>query len=405
MIDKPPQRRSFAAVLSIAMCACVAGCNSSRQTSLPVQTGPGGTSSAATRLQSLAGICANPAPARDAALAKSDPRLFAWGLFLYINCPSQPGPSQPVDWETWKPNYAVYLPGGKPPAAWGTLTPRVLLAQPEIDGSTLLDKNGQPVLNEIRMNKASFEYIVQRKLYSKAAQLAFFSDPSSPLVAFPPDSLEIKASWLILTAGDPGNARYYTVQSSYMDSGGQTHQVLAGLTGLHIASKVLPTWFWTTFEQLDNQLRTRAPATALIPPDVQQLNDDVHAALPATSVWRNYNLRGAMTTFTNPDGSAAILSNTQLETNFQKSSSCITCHSLATRGSAPEGRLGFFETTRTGVQGYIGATGDPSNKYFDAFQKPVCYDANRSVFTDCKTPNPEVIYKTLDFVWSLREAK
>jgi len=338
MIDKPARRRLLPAVLSIA-CACVPGCNRS-QTSPSVQTGPGaGASSAATRLQSLVGICANPAPANNAGLAKSDPLFFAWGLFLYINCPSQVGPSQPVEWETWKPNYAVYLPGGKPPAAWGTLSPRVLLAQPEIDGSTLHDKNGQPVLNEIRMNKATFDYLVGRKLYSKAAQLAFFSDPSGPPVAFPQDSLEIKAAWLILTPGDPGNARYYTTRSSYVDSGGQTHQVLAGLTGLHISSKVLPNWFWTTFEQVDNQIRTQAPATVLIPHDVQQFNDEVHAALPAASVWRNYNMRGAMTAFTNPDGNAAILSNTQLETEFQKSSSCITCHNLATRGSASQGRL------------------------------------------------------------------
>jgi hypothetical protein len=299
----------------------------------------------------------------------------------------------------------VFLAGGKAPPPWGTLPPRVLLDQPEIDGKTLLDRNAQPVLNEIRMNKAVFDYIVQRQFYSKAAQIAFSNDPSSLPVTFPPESFEIKASWLILKPGDPANARFYTVQSSYVDQGGKPHAVLAGLTGLHIASKVIPNWFWTTFEQVDNQSTTRAPATVFIPPDVQKVNDEVHAALPATSVWRFYNMRGVTTAFTNPDGTAAILSNTQLETAFQRSSSCITCHRLSTRGSGSEGRLGFFQNTSSGIQGYVGAPSDPSNKYLDPFGTPVCYDPSRIVFNNCKTPNPTLVYKTLDYVWSLREAQ
>jgi hypothetical protein len=391
------------AVLSLAICACGTGKNPP-QASTAAQTVPGASAPGA-RPQSIADICANPTAATDARSAQSDPLHFGWLLFLAIDCPAQSGAAQPVLWETWKPNYGVYLAGGQPPPPWGTLPPRVLLDQPEIDGQTLLDKNGQPVLNEIRMNKAVFDYIVQRQFYSKAAQIAFFNDPSSLPVTFPPESFEIKASWLILTPGDPANARFYTIQSSYVDQSGKSHPVLAGLTGLHIASKVIPNWFWTTFEQVDNQLTTRAPATVLIPPDVQKVNDDMHAALPPTSVWRYYNMRGVMTAFTNPGGSAPILSNTQLETAFQRSSSCITCHRLSTRGSASEGRLGFFQHTSTGIQGYVGSPGDPSNKYFDPFGTTVCYDPTQIVFNNCKTPNPAIVYKTLDYVWSLREAQ
>ena len=126
--------------------------------------------------------------------------------------------------------------------------------------------------------------------------------------------------------------------------------------------------------------------------------------VPPGSVWRNYNMRGTQIAFTNPDGSPTILSNTQIETRFQLSSSCITCHDLATRGSATQGRLAFIQMANNGVQGYTGALGSPSNRYTDAFDKPVCYDGSRGVFTDCKTPNPTVVYKRMDFVWSLREA-
>jgi hypothetical protein len=61
--------------------------------------------------------------------------------------------------------------------------------------------------------------------------------------------------------------------------------------------------------------------------------------------------------------------------------------------------------TQRGVEGYTGALGDRANRYFDAFEKPVCYDGNRAAFTDCKTSNPTIVYKTMDFVWSLREAQ
>jgi hypothetical protein len=355
------------------------------------------------RLKAVVDACETALPLGDRRFASHDAYLFAWGLFLSVNCPVE-GRQPPVrTWETWKPNYAVYLPGGKTPAPWtAPLPPRVLLDQPEIDGSTLLDKNGQPVLNEIRMNKPSFEYIVQRNLYSRAGQLAFFADLASPPVDFPTTALEIKAAWLILTPGDPRNSRYYTIDSTYVDQNGQSHAVLAGLAGLHITSKLLPNWFWTTFEQVDNQAMTQAPEAVPIPPDVRQFNEAMHIALPAGSVWRFYNMRGVQADFARPP---KILSNTLLETRFQESSSCITCHDLATRGSASQGRLAFFRAGPHGVQGYVGDLGDPANKYFDAFDKPVCYDRGRNAFTDCKTPNPTIVYKTMDFVWSLREAQ
>jgi hypothetical protein len=168
---------------------------------------------------------------------------------------------------------------------------------------------------------------------------------------------------------------------------------------------VLPQWFWTTFEQVDNQARIQAPATIPIPADVSDLNDAVHALLPADSVWRNYVMRGTQTDFTAASGAATLLSNTVIETSFQRSSSCITCHGLSTRGSATEGRLGFIQTTDSGIQGYVGAIGSRTNQYVDPFGNPVCYDGHRSVFTDCKTTTPAIVYKMMDFVWSLREAK
>jgi hypothetical protein len=358
-------------------------------------------SEVAPSVSSLANPCANAAALQNAATANDHPYLFAWALFLYLNCPAQSATTSPLVWETWKPVQDVYLPSGQTPAPWGSpLGPRVLLDRPEIDGYSLLDIKGQPVLEEIRMNQSAFDYIVQRTLYSKAGQLAFFTGPAAP-IAFPADAIEIKAAWLILDPNDPATKTYYTVQASYTDLKGQSHSVLAGLAGFHISSKVIPNWFWTTFEHTGNQQMTKAPNVYPDPPAVRRFNDAVHAVLPPDSVWRNYNMRGTQTEFTESN-LPTLLSNTLLETRFQKTSSCITCHDLSTRGSDSEGRLGLWARN---YKGRVGDLGAPSNHYKDTLGKRVCYNQSLSAFTRCSAPNPEIIFKQMDFVWSLREAQ
>jgi hypothetical protein len=358
-------------------------------------------------VQSLVNVCKAPTGLNDARFAQSQPYLFAWKLFLAINCPARGGTGAPRTWETWKPVDAVYLPGGRAPAPWGApLPPRTLLDRPEIDSYTLLDKKGRPVLSEIRMNKSTFDYIVPRKLYSKEGQLAFFSS-SSEALNFPAGAMEIKAAWLILDPNDPRNSTYYKIRATYVDQQTrEVHSVVAGLASLHITSKVLPQWFWTTFEHVDNQQTTTAPELVPIPPDVRAVNDAVHAALP-NSGWRFYNMRGVQFNYMEGNLNPAILANTLLETRFQRSSSCITCHNLATRGAPDQGRLGLWNNTPNGTQGHVGKVGDKSNVYVDASNPPnhVCYDDSSLVFTDCKPSNPTTVYNPLDFVGSLREAQ
>jgi hypothetical protein len=254
------------------------------------------------------------------------------------------------------------------------------------------------------MNGATFDYIVSRKLYSKTGQLEFFNSASSEPLDFPAGAMEIKAAWLILDPNDPRISRYYTIRASYVDlQTKEVHQVVAGLASLHITSKLLPHWFWTTFEHVDNQKTTKAQEVVPIPPDVRDVNDAVHAAMPQ-SVWKFYNLRGVQLDYSNGDHTPTILANTLLETRFQPTSSCITCHNLATRGAFDQGFVGFLNMAN-GPQGYVGQVGDPSNHYADGHYKPVCYDSDRRVFTDCNPSNPTIVYKTMDFVWSLKEAK
>ncbi|MEZ4369269.1 MAG: hypothetical protein R3B07_00530 [Polyangiaceae bacterium] len=354
---------------------------------------PSSSQASASALPSLEQLQANVGDEKQAKeRATAAPIDFAWDLFLYVNWPAKsgergvPDPGQRLGadgltaWSTWKHTSEVYLPGGKAPDDWksGDPTKPPLLEAPEIDGRTLTDTNGNLIEFEVRMNADTFGYIVKRQLYGFAGQQAV-RKAGAEAVSFPPGSLEVKATWRLL---DPikdkailGN--YYTRTVTYASDGGGTTQAAAGLTGLHIISKALPDWVWATFEQVDNAKTTEAKLLQPIAADVAAANAKMHAALEGT-VWANYQLIGVMT---KPvvDDKPVILANSQMETGFQSTSSCLTCHATASIGPDDSPRFQFF---KPGFQGYVG---EPPTQPFDA--------AQGGKFTK------------LDFVWSLKRAR
>lgn len=330
--------------------------------------------------------------ARARARAESEPIAFAWDLFLYVSWPAKPsargvpdpdaqlGADGLTTWSTWKHTSEVYLPGGKAPDEWksGDPTKPPLLEAPEIDGRTLTDSNGNLVEFEVRMNEDTFGYIVKRQLYGYVGQQAV-RKPGAEAVVFPPGSLEVKATWRLL---DPIKDkaildRFHTRTVTYASEGGGTTQATAGLTGLHIISKTLPDWVWMTFEQVDNAKTTEAKLKQPIAPDVAAANTRMQQALSGT-VWTNYQLIGVMTKAV-VDDKPVILANSQMETGFQSTSSCLTCHATASIGPDDNPRFQFF---KPGFQGYVG---DPPTAPFDP--------AQGGKFTK------------LDSVWSLRRAR
>lgn len=334
------------------------------------------------------------------------PNWLAWFAFLYFNCSTN---ENELMWEQWGTNVGVYQPDGEAPPPWGSseLTDYVLVDSAEISGHRLSTVNGRPILYEIRMNEATYDYIVGRQLYNKDCQINFFQgipcDGNNSSLNFPPQSIEIKTAWVILQENDPSNNRYYSISTSYVDPNGNEQDVIAGLAGFHISSKILPNWLWATFEQIDNAAVIGEAPIDPIPDDVQTINVDVRQHL-ATAFpdlpWQYYQLRGTQIDYVDDNGNPIVLANTLIESDFQTSSSCMTCHALSTRGSLPQGRLAFFDINDEGMQGYIG---DPiGQNYYDSFENPVCYTGISDYFTDCNSN--QNIYRQLDFVWSLREA-
>src|SRR4051812_43938936 len=137
MFREPKARLALCAVLG----AAVSGCNVTESSAPAPQAAVAGSAVAvatSTLGQSVTAACTSSSGYRTPDFVQRSPHVAGWLLFLAVNCPAESGQSQPLVWETWKPNYAVYLAGGTPPAAWRAPLPqRVLLDQPEIVGHSL----------------------------------------------------------------------------------------------------------------------------------------------------------------------------------------------------------------------------------------------------------------------------
>ena len=155
-----------------------------------------------------------------------------------------------------------------------------------IDGKVLTDNNGNPVMYEVRENEDTLNYIVQRNLYTQAGQLKLLQGGLP--VSFPYTAMEIKASWRFLGKGDDPS-HYLTATVQY-----QGVERVVGLNGLHITSKILPQWFWCTFEQIENPTTTPAKLILPIAEDVQLLNKDMQRAMAGLK-WAYYRLDGVQT--------------------------------------------------------------------------------------------------------------
>ena len=133
----------------------------------------------------------------------------------------------------------------------------------------VVDQHGNYVLLEVRLNQREFEYFRQTRYYDTCRQLEDTRAPSGGTFRYLPDAadtslpewaqqgaVEIKASWRILDETWDITRRYFTIRAFYLKPNGEVSEpVTLGLTGLHILQNTprsTSTWFWTTFEHVDN---------------------------------------------------------------------------------------------------------------------------------------------------------
>ncbi|MBR9910413.1 MAG: hypothetical protein GYB33_08700 [Gammaproteobacteria bacterium] len=285
------------------------------------------------------------------------PDKFAWDLFIELSHPALKGkPGMPdtnkklgddgeTVWESWARAQDVFRGDGCKPGDWGywlTGPNTDTVRQPASKVDFVMQMNAKPnsinilfdpkePLAETRMNKEAYDFIVENGLHTIEGQEAFHEQ--GKVIDLPIEAREIKSAWRILNDQEARSGRFHTHRNE-----NETY----GLIALHIITKDLPQWFWSTFEHVDN------PDI-----DVRDLDNDVRwldrhtnggepdklpVAIQKTK-WQNYRLKGTQVDFVSLDGRETNLANAIIERGFMGSSSCISCHARATIGP-PLAKLG-----------------------------------------------------------------
>jgi hypothetical protein len=363
---------------------------------------------------------------QDTTMALMSPDEYAWRLFVALNWPARSGARDAdqtkklgdqgrVVWESWKlasgkERSEVYRPDGAEPTDWSapldpycdaTARDPFPLQNFLVHGqniSIFFDPGvAKPGTDEVRMNADTLKFIKEKQLYNIEGQEALFKSGQAK-IKFPAGTKEIKAQWREIADAD--QARYHSCRYNGK---------LYGLTGLHIITKDLPNWFWATFEHVDNNKpeNFKKPGYAqwlLISKDSFSCPADhidcedfpKQIGLEGTK-WQNYRLRGSQIDFVDSTGAPTRLANSHMETDFQTSASCITCHARSSIGarignSTSANRLQIAEPPFTDAQP-LTPFGAPNPNLF--------------VITAGATGTPiqNLEYTQLDFVWSLFRAR
>jgi hypothetical protein len=313
-------RRTFSAVIAAALACSGGGCKVTGPSTSDATPTPSATASAVAR---DAAVAPTPPPGTLNAAIPHDANfddnpqtlqaiqhdfdVFSWQSFAALNWPALPdgsadpnkvlgadGDNKPV-WDSYKEPYEVFLPDGATPAPWGQqqlpeqcrnlgpsdgkliqMTQKVsddvldVSGQPFNTGPLVDQQNGRYARYEIRINRDTFDYIVENTLYNKEGQQAFTrmvqfpsgANPKQPDQSAPVGSIVIKAAWKVIdpAQGDvPGRfhkvqAYVYTRASDNPPTPPSCELKTMGLVGFHIAHKTdsAPQWVWSTFEQVDN---------------------------------------------------------------------------------------------------------------------------------------------------------
>lgn len=143
-------------------------------------------------------------------------------------------------------------------------------------GQPVVDQNGRFARYSVFMNQVEYDYLTANRLWTKAGQqaIAQIAFPASDRKTGALGSMEIKAAWKVLGAGDDPSRFLTQTAIVYNDASGDPspgpNPVTVGLAGLHLVRKTQssPEWIWATFEQIDNDTRSFAdPACTTCAPN------------------------------------------------------------------------------------------------------------------------------------------
>ncbi|MBE9229208.1 hypothetical protein IQ264_27775 [Phormidium sp. LEGE 05292] len=138
----------------------------------------------------------------------------------------------------------------------------------------LVDRQGNYVINEIRLNPVEFNQIVENKWYDATNLVSLWRQNSDSEKLFQlvcstgekgkycntneaEGAIEIKAAWRVFDErnNEQEKARYYTTKRKIVSKKGEilNEKAELGLIGFHIMHKTSSRgWIWSTFEHIDN---------------------------------------------------------------------------------------------------------------------------------------------------------
>ena len=325
----------------------------------------------------------------------------------------------PAVWETMKNSTEIYRAQGAKPQPWATvnefpdgvtpLTTAQLQAQfgqtnspwlhflstsRMIDGQQIVDAHSNVLWYDVRCNQDYYNYVTAGPypLYNLEGQEAARADANFTF-DFPADALEFKGTWRILQPDDD-DTKYWTAYGAYYDATNTLQYAKIGLTALHIISHVQSNWIWMTFEQVDNPTATfqyflgDKGATIGVNTTANPVSIPINAELQFITQgtkWQNYRVIGWQFDEVRGNGQPVLLANSNIETYFPKTSSCMSCHAMANIGPPDNRRLNMWNTNDSGIQGRIGTID------FEGIVQGMGLDPTQ--------------YKPTNYVWSLREAQ
>jgi len=204
---------------------------------------------------------------------------FAWQAFIDVIQPASGGRT----FETWMPDYGVFVPAGTPVTPWGQqpsapcaakaadaklakrlfLRPRIPKgagfdpdSNQQATGNPLYDQAQQIVYYSIWINQTEYDFITQCDFNNTTCVT------SAPATAgITAGAVEIKGSWRVFTGTPPSDM--YTVQGVVGDT---CQPVTLGLVGFHLVMNTPkhPEFIWATFEHYRNApncVNPQAPPT------------------------------------------------------------------------------------------------------------------------------------------------
>ena len=232
---------------------------------------------------------------------------FGWQTFVAINWPennayrgmpdstlsigAKDGSGQLLNvvWEAWKEQYEIFKPSAADPGGWNDGFANsakqlkelrmfskfdsdiVTDAFDEAFAGPLIDQDSQYVRYEVRTNESEYDYFHNNHYYNADSQMTAVSN--NVFAGFPKGNdplsnslgswarfgaTEVKASWRVFKAGTAASVieRYFHKKAILLNTDGKRSDTVdIGLTGMHIlrlTHSTHATWYWASFEQVDN---------------------------------------------------------------------------------------------------------------------------------------------------------